>query len=85
MRMEMSEKISLVERVSRQMTRSQCVVLSAKLGHSSPLLEVDKPPFCLRDKAIEIKEIVGGQVNSAYVANVDGCRVVWRTISLNRQ
>lgn len=54
-------------------------------GVCHPDALVDKTPLNLRDKAFEIKEIIGGQVNMAYVANVDGCRVIWRTISLNKQ
>lgn len=85
MKMELSDKVRLAEQVSRQIASRQCTVLSAKLGFATPMLEVDKPPLGLRDKAFEIKEIIGGQVNMAYVANVDGCRVIWRTISLNKQ
>lgn len=85
MKMELSEKVRLAEQVSRQMANRKCTVLSAKLGFASPMLEVDKAPLGLRDKAFEIKEIIGGQVNMAYVANVDGCRIVWRTLSLNKQ
>lgn len=79
MKMELSEKVRLAEQVSHQMANLQCTVLSATLGFASPMLEVDKAPLGLRDKAFEIKEVIDGQINTAYVANISGCRIVWRS------
>ncbi len=80
----LSERVQISTRACHWLHAQGCQEKSIKLGFSSPMIEVDKPPRALQDRAVEIKEIVGNQVRITWAANREGCLIIWRSLTLRK-
>ncbi len=80
----LSERVQISTQASHWLRAQGCREVSVRLGFSSPMIEVDKPPRALQAQAVEIKEIVGDQVRITWAANREGCLIVWRSLTLRK-
>lgn len=80
----MSERILVANRVCELLRGKGCEVRRQVLGFATPMIEIDRPPLALKAGAVEIKEIVGSSVRTTWAANLNGCRIIWRSLILRK-
>lgn len=80
----MSERILQANRVCDLLRGKGCTVRRQVLGFATPMIEIDRPPLAMKAKAVEIKEIVGSSVRITWAANLNGCRIIWRSLTLRK-
>ncbi len=80
----LSERVLISTQARKWLNAQGCREVSIRLGFSSPMIEVDRPPRHLKETAVEIKEIVGDQVRITWAANREGCLIIWRSLTLRK-
>jgi hypothetical protein len=82
-----TSKEAIAKHVCERLYREGCRLASVSLDFATPMIVVDTPSAALISKrydATEIKEVFGNQMRKAWVANMNGCRVVWRSQPLRK-
>lgn len=80
-------KEAAAKKVCKELYQSGCRLKSIAMDYEHPLITVESPSVALMamcHTALESKEFVGNHMRKVWIANMNGCRVVWRSQTLRK-
>ncbi|MGA5655235.1 hypothetical protein [Rahnella contaminans] len=75
---KIAEHVNMAQSAKNWLTDRGCRVMQVSFFSRRPLIEITSPSVSLVTQASRISESFNGGTRSVWVANVEGCRVIWR-------